>query len=130
MARKFCKHYRAMSSHTTCNLGIEYDSLPEPRINCPCWTKEHADKCAKSEYLTKEEAEAQDREWSERLERTGKARAAIVEHCGGPWKRGMSGSQGTIECPCCGGKLSFSRSGYNGHIHARCSTEGCVRWME
>ena len=26
--------------------------------------------------------------------------------------------------------LQFSRSGYNGHIHAKCSTDKCVAWME
>lgn len=38
---------------------------------------------------------------------------------------------GVITCPICGtGKLRYSRAGYNGHVHARCSTDGCVAWME
>ena len=41
-----------------------------------------------------------------------------------------SGS-GEIPCPICkAGTLRYSRSAYNGHVHASCSTEGCVRWME
>lgn len=61
-----------------------------------------------------------------------KAREAIVSHLGGPWKRGVKGEHGVIDCPVCGKKecLAFSRSGYNGHIHAKCGTEGCVAWME
>lgn len=37
---------------------------------------------------------------------------------------------GKMKCPLCAGELRYSRAGYNGHIHAACSTEGCVRWME
>jgi hypothetical protein len=38
---------------------------------------------------------------------------------------------GSIRCPVCNdGKLRYSRSSYNGHIHARCQTIGCVEWME
>lgn len=67
-----------------------------------------------------------------RFEATGKARAAIVESLGGPWKRGMPGASGAIDCPVCSGpnSLRFSRAGYNGHIHAACTTEDCVSWME
>ena len=61
-----------------------------------------------------------------------KARNAIVDSLGGPWKRGTPGASGTIDCPVCDGKkmLQFSRAGYNGHIHAACGTDGCVCWME
>ena len=75
-----------------------------------------------------------DDEMAERLaaraENVGKARAAIVNDCG-EWARGPS-SAGCIDCPVCGGieKLQYSRSGYNGHIRARCETDGCVAWME
>lgn len=35
-----------------------------------------------------------------------------------------------ITCPCCNGKLGYGKARSNGHIHAQCSTEGCVAWME
>ena len=35
-----------------------------------------------------------------------------------------------IECPVCKGKLHLSQSSYNGHVHGKCETEGCVAWME
>lgn len=42
----------------------------------------------------------------------------------------FSGS-GVIPCPICkSGKVNYSRAAYNGHVHARCSTAGCVAWME
>lgn len=57
------------------------------------------------------------------------ARAAIVA-AAGAWTSGKS-QQGVIDCPICkGGKLRYMRSGLNGHIHAACTTDSCVRWME
>lgn len=40
--------------------------------------------------------------------------------------------QGIIDCPACAaGKVHYSYAGnVNGHIHARCTTKGCVEWME
>lgn len=36
-----------------------------------------------------------------------------------------------IPCPCCEtGKLNYSISSYNGHIHAACDSGTCVKWME
>lgn len=35
-----------------------------------------------------------------------------------------------IECPVCKGRLHLSQSAYNGHVHGKCETEGCVSWME
>lgn len=41
-----------------------------------------------------------------------------------------SGS-GETDCPVCKtGRLRYSRAGYNGHVHAGCSTSGCVAWVE
>lgn len=38
---------------------------------------------------------------------------------------------GEMVCPVCQtGRLRYSRANYNGHVHAACSTTGCVRWME
>lgn len=36
---------------------------------------------------------------------------------------------GDIECPICFGKLKFMIN-FNDHIHAKCETENCLRWME
>jgi hypothetical protein len=88
----------------------------------------------------------------ERFDRTSKARAAIVADLKIRAKNGdttvfalqqsdahrwhkqqdnyYSGA-GKMPCPICGvGTLRYSRSSYNGHVHAQCSTETCVSWME
>lgn len=82
--------------------------------------------CDKCDFPTPEELAAEENEMNDRYENMMKARDAIVKHCGGPWKRGTPGETGTIDCPVCGkvGSLRFTRSGYNGHIHASC--HGCV----
>lgn len=39
--------------------------------------------------------------------------------------------QGRLRCPVCkDGELMYSRARSNLHVHARCSTPTCVRWME
>lgn len=54
------------------------------------------------------------------------ARASIIQHI-----QDKKGVHGVIDCPVCKkGKLRFTRAACNGHIHASCSTEDCVRWME
>lgn len=132
--KDWCKHYRAMYGNDTCNAGVAFATLNLREIghaNCPCWNRK-PEMCSLALYRTPEEIEAEEREMAERVNKTARARKAIVDQLGGSWKRGTPGASGVIDCPACGGKesLSFSRSGYNGHIHAGCKTEGCVRWME
>ncbi len=132
----FCNHYRAMSEHKTCNAGVEYATFQGVSFeNRPCFCrngKEPNSGCSLAQFPTAEELAAEDAEIEQRCQEIGKARQAIVAHLGGPWKKGTPGAIGRIDCPVCDGKqsLRFSRAGYNGHIHAHCSTEGCVSWME
>lgn len=131
----FCKHFRSMMDHETCEAGITYESLKVlPFDKRPCFMRSGVmcGGCDKAEFPTPEEIAAEDAEMEKRFAGTMKARAAIVEFLGGPWKEGRPGSSGVMDCPVCNGDgtLSFSRSGYNGHIHAACRTEDCVSWME
>lgn len=135
----FCNHYRAMSDHKTCDAGVEYDTFKGKAFEeRPCfWRRgrgaaKPCGGCPHAAFPTDAEIAADEAESRKSFERIGTAREAIVKHLGGPWKRGMAGASGRIDCPACGGKetLGFSRSGYNGHIHAGCTTTDCVRWME
>ncbi len=83
-------------------------------------------------YPTAQEIAERNAEIERLFDRTRIAREAIIAACGGKWKKGTPGTSGKIDCPVCKqpGTLTYSRSGYNGHIHARCKTEGCVSWME
>ena len=132
----FCNHYRAMSDHETCKAGVSYASLQGiPFDKRPCFRKDRHEAvrtgCDLVQFPTEKEIDESEEWMNQRFENMSKARTAIVESLGGPWKKGMSGAVGKIKCPVCEtGTLSFSRAGYNGHIHAGCSTDSCVRWME
>lgn len=44
--------------------------------------------------------------------------------------RGHGGAD-SIPCPACQtGRLYYRVASVNGHMHAKCDTEGCVSWME
>jgi hypothetical protein len=133
--KDWCKHYRAMSNHDACKAGVLFATLRGiPHEQCPCFSQQPESvpvACSLAVYRTPEEIEAEEKWLKERIANVGKARTAIVEHLGGPWKRGMAGASGQIPCPVCStGNLRFSRAGINGHVHAQCNTPDCVGWME
>lgn len=136
MPKAWCKHYRGMYEKTSCEAGVKFKDLPhygtaEFRTTCPCFGPSSSP-CEKAEYPTAEELAAEEARLTQEIAKIGQARKAIVESIGGPWKRGKPAAYGTIDCPVCEKKrtLNFSRFSYNGHIHARCDTPGCVAWME
>ncbi len=133
-----CKHYTG-SINETCDAGVKYadvrkDNQPDPGYSLPCIAKyNHAGAtCEKCQLPTAAEIAADEAAMRLWVEQVGQARAAIVAHLGGPWKKGTPGGSGQIDCPVCQqpSALRFSRSRYNGHIHARCNTPTCVNWME
>lgn len=75
-------------------------------------------------FFTAEEIEAKEKEFEDHLANMIFARAAIMEDTGG--KRSVGGS---VTCPKCAGILRYSVAS-NGHVHANCSTGGCLSWME
>ena len=136
-----CEHFTGIGTDV-CRSGVKYDDVSlgkgTPQFSLPCLigaTKNYNQlgaSCGDCMMPTLEEIESEEREMRESMDRTMKARDAIVNHLGGPWKRGTPGAQGRIDCPACGQPhaLAFSRSSCNGHIHARCSTPNCCAWME
>lgn len=135
MTTPWCKHYRGMHEKETCEAGVAFKDLPGRGTEaffdlCPCFGP-NGHKCDKAEYPTAEEMAAEEAEMQLRFANTVIARAAIVGHIG-EWKRGSPSVAAKIDCPVCGQKetLHFNRAGINGHIHAGCKTENCVRWVE
>lgn len=137
-----CRHFRDMTSHKTCRAGVEYDAVTLAKgtkeCSLPCIVGARRDynplgaTCDKRDMPTAEELAAEEAEIEKQCADMGTARKAIVAHLGGPWKRGTPGASGVIDCPVCGGQqtLRFSRAGYNGHVHAKCSVTKCVSWIE
>jgi hypothetical protein len=40
------------------------------------------------------------------------------------------GSEGTVPCPACAGRLHWTRAESNGHVWGQCETQGCLSWMQ
>ena len=68
--------------------------------------------------------DALERKWSNTFAQMLAARERIVEATGG-----KCGVDGSVQCPHCPGRVHYAVA-RNGHVHARCTTEGCVAWME
>ncbi len=129
----WCIHYRMRpgpKGDTTCEAGVEYAPLRGPHQ--PCFltkgeSRPGALDCPNLRRPTAEEITAHE-EWSER--RMKKFFAVLADIA--PWRakhKGRSHSE-VVECPACKGRLHLSIAAYNGHVHGRCETEGCVSWME
>lgn len=129
-----CVHFTGISDER-CNAGISYrelgdDSRPGMALRLPCYPKHDDERateraeCVRFEAMGRDRVAAEDAENEAAMERTIKARAAIVE------KEGEATSVlGAIDCPNCKGNLRYAIA-FNGHIHAHCTTTGCCHWME
>lgn len=124
-----CRHFTGVQ-HEVCAVGVRYadvrDESTRP-FGFPCLANYAGNAtCAKLARVTREEAEAEEREWQAAHGRINACLKAIRA------KHGQArGLRDEMPCPTgCGGTLRYSISGYNGHVHGACSTEGCASWMQ
>ena len=123
-----CRHFNGVQ-HRACLAGVVYKDVE----GFPCFFGKGRDTCASRERWTEEEARAQEEETQRQIklfiERMSVVRPAIVKHIG---RRKKQFVKDKLECPICKtGTVAYTYAGhYNGHIHAACSTEDCVSWME
>jgi hypothetical protein len=54
-------------------------------------------------------------------------RADVINECSNNPPKSI---RGHIECPSCGAQLSYVIVGYNGHVHGKCATNGCLNWSQ
>lgn len=126
----------------SCEAGVEYAKFRRENFNStfaqqPCFltdkgeSKPDALPCEHLRRPTPEEIEAHEGWLKERW-----SKMVVVMEAINPWrqehKKAYKGGAQTIDCPVCGGAktLSMTIAAVNGHVHARCATEGCVSWME
>jgi hypothetical protein len=115
-----CKKFNG-TINNQCKAGCKY----EQGIIDQCIGRTTIITCPYCEYPTPEEIAKKEAEHKENLDNMVKARKAITDRM-----RNETGC-GRIKCPICeSGTLSFFIAAENHHIHARCSTVGCVCWME
>ncbi len=147
-----CIHFNGVQNDL-CKRGVSYEVMwpkgPKPCIQmlhkssrggtylkpgeAPAESKPYpgADKakpCPFYQEPTSEEVQADREERERHLQLTMTAIKVANE-----WRvkpKPAAGRQEAVECPVCKGRLHLSQSAYNGHVHGKCETEGCVSWME
>ncbi len=128
-----CIHFNGIMNET-CEAGIDYErfrkqSTPDKPVGFPCLRNcENAPACEKREWPSEEYIKSQLDEIEQSTERHRKAGAVVADFR--ERNRGKSAQQ-TLQCPACGtGELHLSITAYNGHVWGKCTTEGCLAWME
>lgn len=116
--QKKCIHFNGIGNKE-CKAGVNYDTFrtekPKP-FKFPCL--QQGGECPKAQFLTPEEAEAQERELNE-MATAGLSMMLKAKQYAKETK------QPTGNVPCdCGGQLKYVVSSYNGHIWGRCSSCG------
>jgi ribosomal protein S27E len=127
-----CIHFNGISNET-CKAGVNYDGLRGTQVGAlPCWSDTETPLvCDKRLLPTREQAEAHENEVAERQAATMKALRATHDDAKAKGLEKGNGGRSSVKCPTCGnGEIHYSVASYNGHIHASCSTQGCVSWME
>jgi len=150
MVRKgTCIHFNGASQHERCERGVGYEiNFGKGRsgmfLRMPC-IQSRQDRhgntvpfdrrgetmlpCVLREEPTDEAVEKADREFSEAIRNT-----TVAMKLASQWRvkpKPDADRETTVGCPVCKtGELRMTQSAHNGHVHGRCSTEGCVFWME
>lgn len=137
----WCIHYRAPkignwgNGHVDCEAGVLFATFDGTKFDQrPCFlnketgeSKMGALPCEHLRRPTHDEIAAHEEWVAARMNKFGVVMTGIR-----PWRdahKGKSASE-VVECPACSGRLHLSIAAYNGHVHGRCETAGCVSWME
>lgn len=140
-AAGWCVHYRYNRGlrqgdpNDTCEAGVNYATMREVNFDRrPCFLDKKTGKsepdampCQFLRRPTTEEI-ALHEEWIEkRMDRMRIVQVGIAD-----WRKAHKGKSASevVECPACKGRLHLSISSYNGRVHGKCETAGCVSWME
>jgi len=121
-----CRHFTGIMNEK-CAAGVTYrdvrDTSGPGMAKWPCLGGECAKSCDKRAPTTEAEVRAEEVEMARRFGAIFEARAAIIS---------TKKKSGTVACVLCKAPdaLHFTVSSYNGHVHASCSTKGCLSWME
>lgn len=130
-----CRHFNGPVHNKECKANINYRNL----VGGPDWgwmarmpcagasplRKEPVAECKSRDPYSKEEILEQEKELQKRFAFIAKAHGDIRK-----FAKGKDISGGIISCPACSKPLHFSIAKLNGHIWAKCESEGCVQWME
>lgn len=129
--RMHCRHFNGVQ-HDRCKAGVSYrESWPPPWPNgsLPCLGRSTAT-CEMQDFPTADEARAMALEAIKQTdEMLAPVIAAHADALAKGFKKGNGGSS-DCECPRCGKRLRYTIAALNGHMWAKCETEGCAAWIE
>lgn len=129
-----CRHFNGIQNKK-CQAGIEYEAEGHSKLMMPCIPKHINGRetwpCSLFEIMSVADAEKEADERIIIMNRGANARRAAHDDAKAKGLGKGHGGYGSIPCPSgCGGTLRYSVASYNGHMHGKCSTQGCVSWME
>lgn len=131
-----CRHFNGVQNKK-CKAGVPYlewkQGVEERAM--PCIPKHINGRetwpCELFEIMSQADAEREADERIVIMNRGAKARQAAHADAKAKGLGKGRGGVGQIACTGCdGGTLHYSVAAYNGHMHGRCTTPGCVSWME
>lgn len=133
-----CRHYATPGGSEVCAAGIDRTKFNEGRregylLKVPCFGPDGFDGrsmpggvCESYSPLTEDEIRAEEERIDSHIAALRTVQKAIREKCAseGVW-------QGSVPCALCQvGTVRFSMARVNGHVHGKCSTPGCLAWMQ
>lgn len=131
-----CVHFNGIQNDA-CRAGVSYETFRKERVAGKDWMpclKDAAGDCVHCEQRRWPTAEEVEAELAEDEKHFAKMMAGANAVCTDAANRGFkkgNGGVGVVTCPVCnGGLIRYSVSAYNGHRHAKCTTDGCVCFME
>ena len=134
MKTTMCRHYNGLfgpgmkPDHIPCAVGLNPRDMAGHNgrmIALPCLSDPCAAKpCPKFNAYTQAEVDADNKEFEDHAGFVVRARNLIVAKI-----EKTRAKAGSTVCPKCKGKLRYQQSP-NGHIRARCETDGCLAWIE
>jgi hypothetical protein len=127
-----CIHFTGIQ-HKTCKVNVPYEKARDESVKpykFACLDSD-TDICPLREYPTPEQIEADIAAFEKRMDDIRVAVPACREDAKANGFGKGRGGRGAINCPVCKtGKLHYSVAGYNGHMWGKCTTEGCMSWMQ
>lgn len=131
-----CRHFNGVFVNKTCLAGVSYDELLGTGVGCykhlVCLNDQDAPVvCMKREFPTRAEAEQTVADDDRQLNIVLNAVPAIKKDAKAKGFGVGRGGKSGMPCPVgCGGAVNYSVADCNGHMHASCTTDGCISFME
>lgn len=130
--RDRCIHFNGVQ-HAECRAEVNYDRVRRPGLKLPCIRHDGLSGagCDKRRWPTEEEVEQMAKADEVATETMLAGFIAVAEDALQRKLGRGAGGCGEVRCPVCPyGTIHYQVSGYNGHRHAKCTTDGCVNFIE